>query len=553
MSIQDALLAAIEEFEDPALVCDLSGLVIGMNDAALSQGVVSSPDVHDMHDILVGGQATWVAINRAADGELLVVPCTTAVLCAWRVTRRSTDASELLLLIAECTGPASQAYADSQNGRSKSAGFTRKKKTAVVESDDDVADSTIGVTYDDLLQKTSRVVVRARSHSGSIAKAGHLTKIASRLIAPHDLPNDSLASAASAPTPPPTQQSPEPSASPALSGSGYSRSGSQGANRTASRTNSQDLAPYVRSRNWLDRFRRSPKTSGALQVDFSRDDINVCQVLYMGPSATIVRASIGGVDVAVKTVPTRYLSANARTEIADVVGVVATLQHPNLLRQLGYNLESTTELVTFFELCETTLSKLWASSSAHTEPTAVLKQAHQVALALEYLHARSLMHRDVKASNVLVRHFVRDVMTGVSETVMKLADFGELAVVMPGAVYRTNVGTPEFMAPEVVAVDATVTTRVYDEQCDMWSFGMLIFEALTGGRVPYADVNHWELASVIAAGTRPTLAVSSPNNAISRALKQIFVDCTTLKPSERATAPAVVDRLDQLLVAVVSH
>ena len=137
-------------------------------------------------------------------------------------------------------------------------------------------------------------------------------------------------------------------------------------------------------------------------------------------------------------------------------------------------------------------------------------------------------------------------MASVRETVMKLGDYGEMAMVVPNTAYRTNVGTPEFMAPEVIAVDASVTTRVYDQQCDIWSFGMFLFEVLTGGQVPYADVNRWELNNTIASGTRPTLAGGSSDN-VKRALYQMHLDCTTLKANERCTATSIVVRLEQLV------
>ncbi len=165
-----------------------------------------------------------------------------------------------------------------------------------------------------------------------------------------------------------------------------------------------------------------------------------------------------------------------------------------------------------------------------------------------YLHGKSVMHRDVKASNVMVRFVVRDVMASVREAVMKLGDYGEMAMVVPNTAYRTNVGTPEFMAPEVIAVDASVTTRVYDQQCDIWSFGMFLFEVLTGGQVPYADVNRWELASVIAAGTRPTL-VGDASNDVKLDLFHCFLDCTTLNPSDRGTASSVASRLGLALIS----
>jgi serine/threonine protein kinase len=254
--------------------------------------------------------------------------------------------------------------------------------------------------------------------------------------------------------------------------------------------------------------------------------------------ATVVRACVAGFDVAAKITPTRYMSNDEKAELRNTLMLAATLQHRNIVRQLGFNLSAAHEWIEYTELCDKSLDEHIRKAPVTVD---TVHQALQVAQALHYMHSKGLMHRDVKSKNVLVR-FID------GEAVMKLSDCGEIAVIVAGSSYRTGVGTPEFMAPEVVAV-ATVRFRAYGSPCDIWSYGMLLFELLTGGGVPYSDISRWQLGETIAAGVRPTLPLKTDRSGSTAEaqLIELFVDCTRVRPAERLTAGAVCARLEKLL------
>merc|ERR550534_337394 len=92
----------------------------------------------------------------------------------------------------------------------------------------------------------------------------------------------------------------------------------------------------------------------------------------------------------------------------------------------------------------------------------------EVARALEYFHRERQMHRDLKAGNILL-----DANANVY-----LGDFGVAAPFSYSDRRKTFVGTPCWMAPEVLA------QQQYDEKADVWSFGITAIE-LRRGEAPY--------------------------------------------------------------------
>ena len=147
--------------------------------------------------------------------------------------------------------------------------------------------------------------------------------------------------------------------------------------------------------------------------------------------------------------------------------LLATLAHQNIPQVIdaGRTAEGRPFLV--IELVEgTTLAALREGGAPMATDVATLV-ALKVARALEFAHLRGIVHRDVKPGNVLISR----------RGEVKLADFGLALDTRDGADDRLGVvGTPAYMSPEQVLGDQM------DFRSDIFSFGIVLYEALTGRR-----------------------------------------------------------------------
>jgi len=184
------------------------------------------------------------------------------------------------------------------------------------------------------------------------------------------------------------------------------------------------------------------------------------------------------------------------------VGLMCIAQHPNVVRICGaYTANGNTEepfIVT--ELCQRgnlheAVVAQYELNPEGFEYYRMLTMCLDIAKSLAYLHSLGIIHRDVKTTNFLV---------GEDFTV-KMIDFGVSRVLTTSLM--TTVGTPTFMAPEVLG-----GKTVYTELADVYSFGLVIYELLSGAE-PYADVPALSLAMEVLKGVRPTLRPEVVNRA----------------------------------------
>jgi serine/threonine protein kinase len=150
---------------------------------------------------------------------------------------------------------------------------------------------------------------------------------------------------------------------------------------------------------------------------------------------------------------------------------VTKLDHPNIVRALDFGRAGSLAYLVMEYVEGRSLGALIDQTGKLAEAPAV-RIVTQVAQALHYAHRRSVIHRDVKPDNVLVR----------PDGMAKLADFGLAKDPEDGHDLTrpaTGLGTPHFMAPEQYE-DA----KSAGIPCDVYSLGCTLYNAVTG-KVPF--------------------------------------------------------------------
>ncbi|CAM4726831.1 unnamed protein product [Leuciscus chuanchicus] len=180
------------------------------------------------------------------------------------------------------------------------------------------------------------------------------------------------------------------------------------------------------------------------------------------------------------------------------IEILASCDHHNIVKLLdAFYYES--KLWIFIEFCAggAVDAVMLELERPLTEPQirVVCKQTLE---ALVYLHENKIIHRDLKAGNILL----------TSDGDVKLADFGVSAKNTKTLQRRDSfIGTPYWMAPEVVMCE-TSKDRPYDYKADIWSLGVTLIE-LAQIEPPNHEMNPMRVLLKIAKSEPPTLAAPS--------------------------------------------
>jgi serine/threonine-protein kinase len=203
----------------------------------------------------------------------------------------------------------------------------------------------------------------------------------------------------------------------------------------------------------------------------------------------------------------------------------ASIASDHVVRVLDLGRASTGELFMVMEYLDGESLAARLSREKTLRPQAVAAFADQVLVALEAAHAKGVVHRDVKPSNIFFAKHCE------GERV-KLLDFGickELAQrVGTTTSPDTVVGTPAYMAPEQVRGDAL------DTRCDLYALGIVLFEASTGS-LPYTARGPGALVAEIAFCEN---AAAKCDERIEPRLAAIVARALAARPAERYASAA---------------
>jgi serine/threonine-protein kinase OSR1/STK39 len=210
-------------------------------------------------------------------------------------------------------------------------------------------------------------------------------------------------------------------------------------------------------------------------------------------------------------------------DISKEVTILRMLSHENLIT-LKESIQVNNEVWIVMPYMEFVLKNiLKAHPKGIKDEIFIATVLYEVLKGLEYLHKNYIIHRDLKASNILIS----------CNGTVKLCDFGVAGKLIEGGIKSTRHtlrGTIAFMAPEVME------TEDYDSKVDIWSFGILALELAFG----YAPYEHCELLEAIIKTIKddpPTIDLYDDKSyKFSKSFIDLFTKCLKKNPKDRPSA-----------------
>jgi serine/threonine protein kinase len=291
------------------------------------------------------------------------------------------------------------------------------------------------------------------------------------------------------------------------------------------------------AKHLLAMFTPNSNSDGEHLHSIRYNDVQIKEPLGNGSFGNVFKCKFLGVPAAAKVFKTQDSNT-----VKQEVTILANLQHPNVLQFIGLA-RNQNQYVLVTELMGMDLRSYLDQKivkDAETPPLTLLEAIDimlQVAEGMDYLHARGVMHRDLKSPNVLIN--VLDYgQSQVSKSVRaKLADFGVSKLKDSSTFTTPDVGTTLWRAPEVFTKGSG---EKYRKSADVYSFAIIFFEVLTG-KTPFDGVRRQTFYEHIRSGERPALP---PTSYCPEYLSALIQRCWATRAEARPTFREICQMLE---------
>ncbi|KAG2433495.1 hypothetical protein HYH02_012613 [Chlamydomonas schloesseri] len=218
-------------------------------------------------------------------------------------------------------------------------------------------------------------------------------------------------------------------------------------------------------------------------LEIDPKELTLGQRIGIGSYGEVYKGSWRGTEVAVKRFLEQNLSPPTIRDFRDEVLIMSKLRHPNIVLFMGAVTQSNQLAIVTQFVARGSLFRLLHRTKEVLDPRRRLNMALDIAKGMEYLHNCKpvLVHRDLKSPNLLVDR----------DWTVKVCDFGLSKVKMDTFLTaKTQGGSPAWMAPEILRSERC------DEKSDVFSFGVILYELVTG-REPWEELNPMQVVGVV--------------------------------------------------------
>ncbi|XP_057449224.1 serine/threonine-protein kinase STY17 isoform X2 [Lotus japonicus] len=244
-----------------------------------------------------------------------------------------------------------------------------------------------------------------------------------------------------------------------------------------------------------------------------------------GSFGDLYRGTYCSQDVAIKVLKPERISTDMLKEFAQEVYIMRKIRHKNVVQFIGACTRTPNLCIVTEFMSRGSLYDFLHKQRGVFKLPSLLKVAIDVSKGMNYLHQNNIIHRDLKTGNLLMDE----------NELVKVADFGVARVITQSGVMTAETGTYRWMAPEVIE------HKPYDQKADVFSFGIALWELLTG-ELPYSYLTPLQAAvGVVQKGLRPSI----PKNTHPR-LSELLQRCWKQDPIERPAFSEIIEILQNI-------
>uniref|UniRef100_A0A8C5D727 RAF proto-oncogene serine/threonine-protein kinase n=1 Tax=Gouania willdenowi TaxID=441366 RepID=A0A8C5D727_GOUWI len=282
-----------------------------------------------------------------------------------------------------------------------------------------------------------------------------------------------------------------------------------------------------------NKIRPRDKRDSSYYWEIEASEVYLHSCIGSGSFGTVYKGKWHG-DVAVKILKVTDPTPEQLQAFRNEVAVLRKTRHVNILLFMGYMTKDNLAIVT--QWCEgSSLYKHIHVLETNFKMIQLIDIARQTAQGMDYLHAKNIIHRDMKSNNI----FLHEGLT------VKIGDFG-LATVKARWSGSHQVEQPSgsilWMAPEVIRMQ---DNNPYSFQSDVYSYGIVLFELMTG-ELPYSQTaNRDQIIFMVGRGyLSPDLSKLYKN--CPKAMKRLVADCIKKSKEDRPLFPQILSSIELL-------
>uniref|UniRef100_A0A8C9XKX8 non-specific serine/threonine protein kinase n=1 Tax=Sander lucioperca TaxID=283035 RepID=A0A8C9XKX8_SANLU len=262
-------------------------------------------------------------------------------------------------------------------------------------------------------------------------------------------------------------------------------------------------------------------------------EVTIQKRIGAGSFGTVFKGKWHG-DVAIKILKVTEPTPEQLQAFKNEMQVLRKTRHVNILLFMGYMTKPNFAIIT--QWCEgSSLYRHLHVTETKFDTMRRIDVARQTAQGMDYLHAKNIIHRDLKSNNI----FLHEGWT------VKIGDFG-LATVKSRWSGSQQVEQPSgsilWMAPEVIRMQ---DSNPYTFQSDVYGYGVVLYE-LMSGTLPYSIINNRDQIIFMVGRGYLSPDLSKLSSTSPKSMKRLIIDCLKFKRDERPLFPQILVAIEQV-------